>query len=230
MNGHVFGILAASPFVATSGDWTAFLHLSVDYSRNLLMKRLVRVQAEVGLDIRHKRRLVALAAIAAAGLAGVFAALAGGRPERTGGSARSLGLTAGADVAAPLAQPSAQLRPEEVVRRQLDALRENGHGEEGIRRCYQFASPFNRAATGPFSRFAEMVRSPPYDVMLRATDTLVGAAVEREGRAAVLVTIVDPTRSVHVFRFILSKQRHAPYEDCWMTDAVSGVPSNTRLR
>ena len=133
-------------------------------------------------------------------------------------------------VADAVIHPSAHWRPEEVVRHQLAALRENGLGKEGIRRCYRFASPFNRAATGPFARFEAMVRSPPYDVMLHATETLVGRAVEQDGRAAVLVTMIDPAHSVHVFRFILSKQHEAPYEDCWMTDAVNNIQSNTRLR
>lgn len=127
------------------------------------------------------------------------------------------GRRAGAGLAI---HPHAKWSPEEVVRHQLAALRESGNGEEGIRQCYQFASPFNRAATGPLARFERMVRSPPYDVMLRAAETLVGSAVVQEGRAAVLVTIVDPQRTIHVFRFFLSKQQQPPYEDCWMTDAV----------
>jgi hypothetical protein len=142
---------------------------------------------------------------------------------RGDGSVRDQQKPSVSRVADRAVHPNAAWRPEEVVRHQLTALRENGMGKEGILRCYLFASPYNRASTGPLARFERMVRSPPYNVMLHATETLVGAAVEQDDRAAVLVTIIDPARSVHVFRFFLSKQHQAPYTDCWMTDAVNNV-------
>lgn len=124
----------------------------------------------------------------------------------------------------PALEPSPSLDPEEVVMYQMAVLRHSGGGDAGIRQCYTFASPLNRAATGPLDRFAQMVRSPPYQVMLQAADVLVGRAIFQEDQgtewAAVLVTLVDRRQRIRVFRFYLSKQRESPYEGCWMTDAV----------
>eukprot|EP00320_Phaeocystis_rex_P006682 CAMPEP_0119063230 /NCGR_PEP_ID=MMETSP1178-20130426/6623_1 /TAXON_ID=33656 /ORGANISM="unid sp, Strain CCMP2000" /LENGTH=251 /DNA_ID=CAMNT_0007044587 /DNA_START=84 /DNA_END=839 /DNA_ORIENTATION=+ len=52
--------------------------------------------------------------------------------------------------------PSPSLTPEAVVQAQLAALQIGD-----IRRCFEFASPANRHATGPWSRFDRMVRSAP---------------------------------------------------------------------
>ena len=172
---------------------------------------------------QRKSKSLSSQVLAGAALVSSVAALACWLLVRGDGAGRDEGETTVDGVADAAFYPNATWQPEEVVRRQLAALRENGLGNEGIRRCYQFASPFNRASTGPLARFEGMVRSPPYNVMLHATETLVGGAVEQDGRAAMLVTIIDPARSVHVFRFFLSKQHQAPYKNCWMTDAVNHV-------
>jgi hypothetical protein len=110
--------------------------------------------------------------------------------------------------------PDPGLAPEEVVTYQLAVLESTGSGDDGIRQCYRFASPLNRAATGPIARFVKMVRSPPYDVMLRAADSLVGRAAIRDDQAIVLVSIIEPGRSIRVFRFFLARQRKPPFQDC----------------
>jgi hypothetical protein len=158
--------------------------------------------------------------VSAIGLAGAYYLGAGQEEVSTRGNPEGV---AAAGVTAAL-EPSPSLDPAEVVTYQLTALGKSGTGEVGIRQCYEFASPLNRAATGPFARFTRMVRSPPYHVMLQAADALVGRAVVRDDRgterATVLVTMIDAGQNIRVFRFFLSKQRESPYEGCWMTDAV----------
>jgi hypothetical protein len=191
------------------------------------MKRLPNADRG-GMVNQHKKRTLLAGAIAGTALVALLAALVPRLLVRQGGDGNGK-ATASNDAASP----NVRWGPEEVVRYQLAALRDSGPGREGIRQCYQFASPLIRASTGPFARFERMVRSPPYDVMLRATHTLVGKAVELEGlegQAAVLVTMVDSAHAVHVFRFILSKQQQAPYENCWMTDSVDNLPSLARSR
>mmetsp|Transcript_10743 Transcript_10743/g.29640 ORF Transcript_10743/g.29640 Transcript_10743/m.29640 type:complete len:311 (-) Transcript_10743:64-996(-) len=54
-------------------------------------------------------------------------------------------------------QLTPQTTPESVVRSQLDALQ-----IDDIYEVFKYASPSNKAMTGPWQRFSEMVRSPPY--------------------------------------------------------------------
>ena len=62
--------------------------------------------------------------------------------------------------------PSPTLSPGQVVRIQLEALRNNDLDGQGIELCYRFASPANKASTGPLPRFARMLESGMYSVML----------------------------------------------------------------
>lgn len=168
------------------------------------------------LNLGRLRLVVAALVIAVTGawMIGAGREEAAARLEESGAAARDV---------TPVLDPSPELTPEEVVTYQMTVLGKNARSATGIRQCYQFASPLNRAATGPLARFIRMVRSPPYRVMLQTAQTLVGRAVIRDDRATVLVTLIDPGRNVRVFRFFLSRQRESPYVGCWMTDAVREV-------
>jgi len=123
----------------------------------------------------------------------------------------------------PIAEPSAELSPEDVVQKQMHALSGSGPVLSRIDRCYRFASPANRSHTGPLERFATMVQSPDYQAVLNAKHFLVGHATQQNNEAHVLVTTVDPAGELTLFRFFLSKQTKAPHAGCWMTDAVIRV-------
>jgi hypothetical protein len=124
--------------------------------------------------------------------------------------------------------PVPQLTPEAVVRLQVGALRAFRDDESAINQCYVLASPANRAFTGPLDRFIAMVRNPVYGALVLQNTALVGRPVIRGGQATVLVTVLDQSRTPHVFRFFLSKQTDPIYLDCWMTDAV--IPVEAQLQ
>ncbi len=121
------------------------------------------------------------------------------------------------------AQPAPKLSPEDVVRAQMKSLSAAGSVQTRIDRCYRFASPANRAHTGPIQRFATMIQSPKYAVLLNAKHFLVGRAMQNGREAHLLLTVVDANGNLSLFRCFLSKQTAAPYADCWMTDAVIRV-------
>lgn len=114
----------------------------------------------------------------------------------------------------------------------MQALSDNGPVDMRIQRCYVFASPANRIHTGPLQRFAKMVQAPEYRPLLNAKHFLVGRATERDGEAHLLVTTVDDTGHLTLFRFFLSKQKDSPFKNCWMTDAVilvgAATPDNAK--
>ena len=67
-------------------------------------------------------------------------------------------------------RPSDELDPAAVVELQLLALRDGS--EEAIEACFSHSSPANRAATGPASRFGQMIRAG-YPVMLSSNSVYV---------------------------------------------------------
>jgi len=123
-----------------------------------------------------------------------------------------------------LPTPTPDLGPDEVVRTQLDALEHNDDPEPdaGVKTAYNFASPANRRATGPFDRFRRMVHNRRYRPMVDFAEAVAGPVEHGpDGEVAVQRVTVTGTggRTVtYVFRLSRGEGR---YEDCWLTDAVT---------
>lgn len=122
------------------------------------------------------------------------------------------------------AEPSPELSAREVVQTQLFALGNNNDQDEGIEIAFRFASPGNRQQTGPLPRFTAMLKTPPYDVMLVHDRVEFAPLVERGDQALQRVALYRGS-TVVVYDFFLRRQVVSPYENCWMTEAVtlSGV-------
>jgi hypothetical protein len=134
-------------------------------------------------------------------------------------------LLAMASAAPAATEPDPKLTPEEVVAIQLEALKSNRDlpDDRGIEITFNFASPANRKMTGPLARFVQMLKNPLYAIMLNF-ERYETAKVEYDGdTASQRVTLIDAGGNRSLFLFVLSKQREAPYENCWMTDIVHRV-------
>ena len=118
--------------------------------------------------------------------------------------------------------PSPEWSPAEVIRLQVEALQHNDtpHPDAGIATAYRFASPGNRAATGPLARFAAMVHGPTYRDLLNASQVDFGRIRVEGDRAVQEVTVIRPDGRRATFAFGLSRQADGPWAGCWMTDAV----------
>ena len=139
-----------------------------------------------------------------------------------------IGAAPAGDVAPPQADdgphPHPSLAPADVVRIQLEALRDNDAADSGIAIAYRFASPDNRRSTGPLARFAAMIKREPYAMMLRYTDAVYGPVTVAGRRAAQRVVLSAPGRAPVTYVFHLTRQEDAgPLQECWMTEAVQAV-------
>jgi hypothetical protein len=108
----------------------------------------------------------------------------------------------------------------DVVRIQMRALQTNGAADQGIRTTYRFASPGNKRVTGPFGRFAQMIKAPPYDAMLNAQAVELGTLRLSERRALQEVLITTADGETAGYLFVLRRQTDAPVRGCWMTEAA----------
>lgn len=117
--------------------------------------------------------------------------------------------------------PDPNLTADGVVRTQMQALQNNDTHDRGIEITYRFASPSNKRQTGPFERFARMLKTSPYDAMLNARQISYGHKHVVEDQAQQEVTVTRATGLETTFIFYLKRQKAAPYTDCWMTEAVS---------
>lgn len=122
-------------------------------------------------------------------------------------------------------EPNPSLTPGQVITIQLNALRNNRDmaNDAGIAITFNFASPSNRRMTGPLPRFIQMLKNPLYTIMLDF-DRYETGKIEREGdNAQQRVTLIDAEGKKAIFLWLLSKQKQAPYENCWMTDSVHRI-------
>jgi len=124
-------------------------------------------------------------------------------------------------VAADPPEPSIDLQPAEVVEIVVDALRRNPGLEDdaGIRTVFRFASPGNRAMTGPVERFATMIKRGYGDMLGFASSRFEDIEVERDTALQVVWLRQEDGRESG-YAFQLGRQSGGEYDGMWMTDAV----------
>ena len=127
-------------------------------------------------------------------------------------------------VAAPEPQPA--LKPADVVQMQLDALRDNDapSPNAGIATVFRFASPPNRAQTGPLPRFTQMIREGYPDLLNHRQSKLFPLVTEADH---VVQPVEIVTHKGETFRYLfMLRQYDQPQGKCWMTDGVIGRPAS----
>jgi hypothetical protein len=122
--------------------------------------------------------------------------------------------------------PAAALGPAEAVRLQLEALAHNDDPfpGAGIQATWAFASPANRAATGPLPHFRAMFEGRLYGPMVDHVAARYSAPrrVGAQALVGVVLTAADGRERGYLFQ--LSRQVTDECAGCWMTDSVMPVP------
>lgn len=121
-----------------------------------------------------------------------------------------------------LETPDESHSAQEVIELQVEALRSNDepHRDAGIETAYNFASPSNRASTGPLSSFKKMVHNVMYRDMLNHKEANYGELDVQSDTAQQDVVLVSEEGEKTKFGFTLSKQKNGKWSGCWMTDSV----------
>ena len=140
-------------------------------------------------------------------------------------------LVCSAANAGDLVRPDPSIAPAEVVAIQLMGLKNNDVIETdfGIRQTWSFAHPKNRNVTGPFPRFAQMLKGPGYSVLLNhksheirnGSSTSKGKTSDDENRRQFDVFMETAKGSILYFSWIVQKVTTGQFKDCWMTVSVS---------
>ena len=125
-------------------------------------------------------------------------------------------------------QPTHAMTPAEAVRAQVEALARNDDPftDAGIEASWAFASPSNRAATGPLSRFRGLFEGPVYGPMIGHTGARYSDPRQMGDRALVGVVVTDAGGTERGYLFELSRQAAGDCRGCWLTDSV--FPMETR--
>lgn len=122
-------------------------------------------------------------------------------------------------------EPNPELAPDQVVKIQMEALRNNDSSDNGIAITFKFASPDNKRVTGPLARFTRMLKNPLYKPMLNHQSARYGPIKISGDMATQRVTVIDADGKAIIYVFTLSKQSGPPCAGCWMTDSVVAEPA-----
>lgn len=124
--------------------------------------------------------------------------------------------------ATPLPAPSVDWRAEDVVRIVIEALADNDRPwpDAGIEITWRFASPGNKAQTGPLERFTRMVKSEPYALMVGHVDSEFSEVRYEGDHAYQIVHLLGRDGRAIVYGFRLGRQQGGEFDRMWMTDAV----------
>ncbi len=139
------------------------------------------------------------------------------------GGPRAAGSQEAPSALSGLPSPSPDIAPGDVVRIQLDALRANDESNQGIAVAFRFASPQNKASTGPLPRFIQMIKTGPYRLMLEFEHARY-APIKVEGARAAQGVVLVGRREIRRYVFLLQRQSGPICKGCWMTEAVMVVP------
>lgn len=130
--------------------------------------------------------------------------------------------------------PSTDLSPAEVIDIVIESLRDNDQSEDddGIATVFRFASPSNRAQTGPIERFTRMIKVGFDDMLTHVSSRKDPIRIDGD-TALQAVWLMSPSGSEVGYAFQMGLQRDGEFEGMWMTESVlplgEGAQSGTRI-
>ena len=127
-------------------------------------------------------------------------------------------------VLADLIKPSPQIESNDVIRIQLEALKQNNlpYKDAGISQTWEFAHPQNRIYTGPLSNFTTMMKSDSYSLMLDHSNHNIIFVSQNDNTANYFVELTDKIGNKFGFTWTVKKVlNEGDYKNCLMTSGVS---------
>ena len=125
---------------------------------------------------------------------------------------------------ADIIKPSADIKPNKVVKIQLSALMKNDfpNKDSGIVQTWEFAHPKNQKVTGPIEKFKNMLKTDSYSMLLNHSNHEVLEVYKSDKIATFQVTVLDKEKKYYKFKWQVEKYKiDGTLKDCWLTTAVS---------
>ena len=132
-------------------------------------------------------------------------------------------MTVSADPGKYLIEPNTNLEARQVVTIQLEALQHNDepYVDAGIEQTWTLAHPLNQRQTGPFSRFTQMLKSPPYRAILNHRSHHIELSESSAEQVIFLITVEGMSGSAVGYEWMVEKVMSGEHAGCWMTTGVS---------
>ena len=125
-------------------------------------------------------------------------------------------------VYAELTEPNKRLEPYDVVKIQLEALKNNNkNDDDGIKITWLFAHPDNKKVTGPYERFRIMIYGQQYRQLLNHDSHKINLIMNTPNKHMFKIKILTKDKQLLFYEWHVQKATEENCIDCWFTTAVS---------
>ena len=124
-------------------------------------------------------------------------------------------------VYAELTKPNKKLEPYDVVKIQLEALKNNNKDDNGIKQTWLFAHPDNKKITGPYERFRIMIYGQQYKFLLNHSSHKINLITNSPNKFIYRIEILSDKKQLLFYEWHVQKGSEEKCKNCWFTSAVS---------
>ena len=124
---------------------------------------------------------------------------------------------------ADIIQPAKNLSAYDVVKIQLNALKNNNGSKknDGIKQTWIFAHPENKKFTGPYERFEKMILSNQYKILLNHVSHKINLITNSEDNYIYNIELITKNKKIYFYEWHLEKTTTEKCNSCWFTTIVS---------
>ena len=118
-------------------------------------------------------------------------------------------------------KPNKEFDPYDVVKIQLEALKNNNKQDDGIKQTWLFAHPDNRKITGPFARFRIMIYGQQYKHLINHSSHKIKLVSNSPNTYVYRIEILSENKKLFIYEWHVQKGSDDNCKKCWFTSAVS---------
>ena len=117
--------------------------------------------------------------------------------------------------------PNEKLLPYDVVKIQLEALKNNNKNDDGIKVTWLFAHPDNKKITGPYERFRIMIYGQQYRQLLNHDSHKIKLVTKNLSTYIYNIELISKDKKMYFYKWHLEKSSTDECSSCWFTTIVS---------
>ena len=123
---------------------------------------------------------------------------------------------------ADIIQPAKNLTAYDVVKIQLDALKNNNRlsKNDGIKQTWIFAHPENKKYTGPYKRFEKMLLGNQYNILLNHNSHKIRLVKKSDDIYIYNIELISKDKKMFFYEWHLGKSSTDMCNNCWFTTTV----------
>ena len=117
--------------------------------------------------------------------------------------------------------PNEKLSAYDVIKIQLEALKNNNNNDDGIKITWLFAHPENKKITGPYERFRIMIYGQQYQQLLNHDSHKINLIMKTPYTHMYKIKILTKDKQLLFYEWHVQKASEENCIDCWFTSSVS---------